>query len=132
VDVEMARLIFWIAERTDYSLPVVMPRVRFLSREEINRIHYAGTEVGYRGQTNVIAFYDDRHQLITLPTTFDLTRDADTLVHELVHHFQNVHGRRFRCPAEREREAYLLQARFVVETGIGTMPSRGFIESLQC
>jgi hypothetical protein len=132
LDQDMAYLIWWIAEPTDYSAQVPLPRVRFLPRDEINRRHYARTESGYRGQRDIVAFYDDARRRITLPSTFDIRRDQGTLVHELVHHLQNVHGRQFRCPAEREREAYLIQARFVAETGIGTMPSSGFVTSLRC
>jgi hypothetical protein len=132
LDQDMADLIWWIAERTHYSAQVPLPRVRFLPREEINRRHYSLTESGYRGQRDIVAFYEDVRKRITLPSTFDIRRDQDTLVHELVHHLQNVHGMQFRCPAEREREAYLIQARFVAETGIGTMPTPGFIASLRC
>jgi hypothetical protein len=39
------------------------------------------------------------------------------LIHEMVHHAQAEAGRRFACPAERERQAYDAQARWLAIFG---------------
>ncbi|HVI62197.1 MAG TPA: DUF6647 family protein [Bradyrhizobium sp.] len=35
------------------------------------------------------------------------------LVHEVVHHFQNVLGLKYECPQEREKLAYIAQDRWL-------------------
>ena len=69
---------------------------------------------------------------IYLPDTFTLGRDDFMLLHELVHHMQDESGHKFECLAEREREAYLLQTRFVEETGTGDAPNNMFMLMLRC
>ena len=39
------------------------------------------------------------------------------LVHELVHHFQNVLGLKYECPQEREKLAYIAQNRWLTLFG---------------
>jgi hypothetical protein len=39
--------------------------------------------------------------------------EVSLLVHEMVHHFQSRGGARFACRAEREREAYAVQDRWL-------------------
>jgi len=45
-------------------------------------------------------------------------RDRSERVHELVHHFQNIHKLQFRCAAEREELAYALQLAWLQEQGV--------------
>ena len=42
---------------------------------------------------------------------------VSVLVHELVHHLQEASGQRPACPAERERDAYALQERWLRRFG---------------
>lgn len=131
-DARMRYLIAWIAARSDYSVNVPLPRIQFLSRERINHRYYSRRKEGYRGQNDIQAMYDGVWQVIILPTSFDFRWDEPILVHELVHHLQRTHWRIFRCQEEQEREAYLIQRRYVQETGIGMMPDWTFIMSLRC
>jgi hypothetical protein len=39
------------------------------------------------------------------------------LVHEMVHHLQNVNGQKFECPAAREKPAYLAQDQWLKQFG---------------
>lgn len=131
-DTRMRYLLAWIAARSDYSADVPLPLVQFLLPEQINYRYYSKTKSGYRGQSDIYALYDGYRQTIALPTSFDIRFDEHVLVHELVHHLQHMHGRRFRCQEEREREAYLIQRRYVQEAGLGVMPSWAFIMELRC
>jgi len=60
---------------------------------------------------DIHAFYDDSRQTIFLVEGWNLEspRDLSVLVHELVHHLQNLDGRQYACPAEREKLAYQAQ-----------------------
>ena len=45
-------------------------------------------------------------------------RDQSELLHELVHHFQNLHKLKYGCGAEREKLAYELQIAWLREKGV--------------
>jgi hypothetical protein len=70
--------------------------------------------------------------MIFLAEDFDVGACTDTLVHELVHHFQFVSEKPFRCSAEAEREAYEIQARWIEQTGVGSLPHPLFLRRLTC
>lgn len=60
---------------------------------------------------SVIAFYDDDRRTIFLTEGWSAAypKDVSVLVHEMVHHLQNLDGSKFACPAERERLAFRAQ-----------------------
>ncbi len=45
-------------------------------------------------------------------------RDVSVLVHEMVHHLQNVGGQKFDCPEAREKTAYEAQERWLAMFGL--------------
>jgi len=61
---------------------------------------------------DVFAIYDDRSRTIYLPDhwTGSTPGEVSLLVHELVHHLQNMAGEKFDCPGAREKAAYKAQA----------------------
>jgi len=52
------------------------------------------------------------------------------LVHELVHHAQLFSGKTYPCPEAKEREAYTLQNKWLVEHGESPMVSEGWIDNI--
>jgi hypothetical protein len=60
---------------------------------------------------DVNAIYDDHTRTIYLLEHWSSARPADVsvLVHEMVHHLQNLAGEEFMCPQEREKDAYKAQ-----------------------
>ena len=71
------------------------------------------------GQSNpvaeIVSVYDDTTKTIYLPVGWTSSKPADlsVLVHEMVHHLQNVAGLKFECPQEREQLAYSAQERWL-------------------
>ncbi|HMB77523.1 MAG TPA: DUF6647 family protein [Kiloniellaceae bacterium] len=67
-------------------------------------------------EQEVIAFYDDATRTIFLSETWDARSPSDlsVLVHEVVHHLQNVNGLRYPCPASREKIAYAAQDAWLI------------------
>lgn len=78
----------------------------------------------------IVALYDDRAQVIYLGEDWSGRTPAEisVLVHETVHHLQNLAGLRFACGGEREKLAYAAQDRFLglfersLETEFGIDP----------
>ena len=64
---------------------------------------------------DVVAIYDDEKRTIFLPEgwTGKTPAELSVLVHEMVHHLQNVNKEKFECPAAREKPAYLAQDKWL-------------------
>jgi hypothetical protein len=124
-------LVHWISQHSDYpSALATAPRLVFLPPDTI-RHGFGRSSMGYSKDTRAVrAAQSDG--AIYLPDTFTLGRDDFMLLHELVHHLQDESGRKFECLAEREREAYRLQTRFVEETQTGEAPNDMFMLMLRC
>jgi hypothetical protein len=62
---------------------------------------------------------DDATQTIYLPEGWSGTTNVEIsiLVHEMVHHFQNLLGLKYECAQEREKLAYMAQDRWLVRSG---------------
>jgi hypothetical protein len=62
-----------------------------------------------------VAVYSDATHTIYLPEgwTGGTPAELSVLVHELVHHVQNVGGLKYACPQEREKLAYMAQERWL-------------------
>ncbi len=52
------------------------------------------------------------------------------LVHELVHHAQLFSGKIYPCPEAKEREAYTLQNKWLIEHGESPLVSEGWIANM--
>jgi hypothetical protein len=120
----------WIILNSDYDAEVPLPAFVKLPRATLNYIFYSQLVGGYQKQDCIEALYVPH--IMLLSEDFDMELCTATLVHELVHHFQYMTDKKFRCTAEAEREAYDLQAKWVEESGVGEMPSPLFMRRLTC
>jgi hypothetical protein len=124
-------LVRWIAANSDYPVALKKaPNFVFQSAAVI-RQRFSGAALGYSADTSSIMAAQSGGAIYLLDT-FELGRDDYILLHELVHHLQDENGKTFKCIAEREREAYLLQSRFVAETGTGEAPNDMYMLMLRC
>jgi hypothetical protein len=66
-------------------------------------------------QREVVAVYDDASHTVYLPEgwTGETVAEQSVLVHEMVHHLQNLAGLKFACAGEREKPAYLAQDKWL-------------------
>ncbi|HYH19113.1 MAG TPA: DUF6647 family protein [Azospirillum sp.] len=125
----VAALLLWIGAHTDYRVAgIPLPEVRVLSARELTREYYEDAPSTYTRPVvddRVLALYDPTHA----PNGIIFLRDdlpphdvlfQERLLHELVHHVQTMNGmnRRYRCPAQGEREAYRLGGLFLKESGV--------------
>lgn len=119
-----------ISANSRYCVTVPLPAFVLLPRATLNYIFFSQMVGGYQGQDCINALYVPH--IMFLAEDFELAECSDTLVHELVHHFQFITGAAFRCTAEAKREAYELQAQWSRETGVGLPPSPIFLRRLTC
>jgi uncharacterized protein DUF6647 len=122
----LTAIVLWLS--TNCGLPPTYehPRVEFVPATEMvalmskgrtaDRLLQPGVVVGQSDQAaEIVSVYDDSTKTIYLPVGWTSSRPADlsVLVHEMVHHLQNVAGLKFECPQEREQLAYSAQERWL-------------------
>ena len=116
----------WVSNQFDLPTMHEHPRIEFAPPAKIASLRFtdllsdpgAQVEPNNRApsaQHDTIAIYDDATRTIYLPEgwTGGTPAELSVLVHELVHHFQNVLGLKYECPQEREKLAYLAQDRWL-------------------
>jgi hypothetical protein len=111
-----------------FELPEIReyPRIEMVAPAKIAALRYRGlvadrnpTAAASEGAINpgreVMAIYDDTRRTIYLREEWTGSTPAEisVLVHELVHHMQNVSGLKYECPQAREKPAYRAQARWL-------------------
>ena len=122
-------LMSWLA--TNFGLPATgeRPRVELVPRTRLAALRYRGVvsdralhlqardaSTGPLGDLQAVhAVYDDDRRTLYLPEGWEGETPAEisVLVHELVHHLQNVARLKFGCPHERENIAYQAQTRWL-------------------
>jgi hypothetical protein len=109
----------WAARALDVPPPAAPPEIRFASRREMARMRF-GPEFREDQAENVIALYNTEQRVMWLPDgwTGDDPAEMSILVHEMVHHIQQVSAVDFPCLAAREKDAYAVQARWLDEHGL--------------
>ena len=121
----MTAMILWLS--ANFGLPATadIPKIEFVRPVEISVIHYRAftteqrravvaayqSEMASNKRRVVEAVYDDAKKTIYLPEgwTGATATELSVLVHEMVHHLQNLAGTKYACPQERERLAYAAQ-----------------------
>ena len=113
----IALMLAWLAATFGLPTDIPPPDVRFLPAQALVEIRY-GAAAGRNGN-EVIALYDDATRTVLLRQGWngrDVV-DSSVLLHELVHHVQNVASLRYPCAAAREELAYAAQARWLALFG---------------
>lgn len=103
--------LIWIAVQTGLEIPA-SPSILVVSADEMR-------ERSGRGY-NVVSLYDRATATVYLPESWDGAElyDRAMLLHELVHHVQELNRVPSPCNAERERLAYDLTRKWLNEQGV--------------
>jgi Domain of unknown function (DUF6647) len=110
----------WLSVNTGLPAADNLPAVETVSPAEMGALHaerVRASSIGgsqgaaspiATGNAELYAFYDDKSRTIYLPAGWNAHAPADVslLVHEMVHHLQNVGGVAYECPQAREKPAY--------------------------
>jgi hypothetical protein len=116
----------WVSSQFDLPAIHEHPRIEFAPPAKIASLRFTdllsdpGAQVepnnrASSAQHDTIAIYYDATRTIYLPEgwTGDTPAELSVLVHEVVHHFQNVLRLKYECPQEREKLAYIAQDRWL-------------------
>jgi hypothetical protein len=124
----MTAIASWLA--SNYDLPAIheLPKVELVTQLRLATLRFrglasdrqpAGQEVSSDQARNVVAVYDDVRRTIYLQEGWSGTpAEISVVVHEMVHHIQNVGNVKYECPQAREKPAYLAQQRWLQLAGL--------------
>jgi hypothetical protein len=117
----LTTVVLWLS--ANFELPALQdhPRIEFVNASRMVELRYKGVAGANAGQgadasrREPVALYIDVGQTIYLPDNWrsDTPAEVSILVHEMVHHLQNVGKLRFDCPQEREQLAYKAQQKWL-------------------
>jgi hypothetical protein len=123
----------WLTINSDLPRASDHPRIELVPAADLHRLRYKALlplrsqAIGGEHSTplpqvqrEVVAVYDDRSRTIYLPSgwTGESPAEQSILVHEMVHHLQNVAGLRYDCGGAREKPAYLAQRKWLENHGL--------------
>jgi hypothetical protein len=111
----------WVAEYRGTDIPERLPLIVYLPHDRLVAAFDAARQsAGSQASTDLLAFYNSRTETIYLSSdwTGDSPAELSILVHEMVHHFQQVEAERFACGAAREKDAYAAQEAWLQERGL--------------
>lgn len=108
-------LLTWIAAATGLPMPPPPPVV-MVSKEQMSVLAFGRA---WRADDDVPAAYDYDVATVYLRDDWNSAdlRGRATLVHELVHHVQQVNDVKYDCPAAREPLAYDMAIKWLREQG---------------
>jgi hypothetical protein len=129
----LTEIVAWLT--SNFSLPEIYnhPDVEFAPPMKLAAMRYKGflpdrwredsiydPAVLAAHQREVVAVYNDTTKTIVLPESWTGANPAElsVLVHEMVHHLQNLGKFKYECPAAREKPAYLAQDQWLKRYGL--------------
>jgi uncharacterized protein DUF6647 len=125
----LTAIVVWLS--SNFGLPATFdnPRIEFVPSVEMTALRYKGMfsarnreltalrnqPVDVNGGRQVVAIYNDAQKVIYLPEgwTGRTPSELSILVHEVVHHLQNLAGITYDCPHGRESLAYEAQDKWL-------------------
>lgn len=126
LQVLLTETVTWLSDNFDLPAIPELPRVEFASVARIASLHYEGVlslpvvgfadlEPGLPARYKLLTMYDEASKTIYLPEGWSgsTPTELSVLVHEMVHHAQNVSGLKYECPQARERLAYAAQQKWL-------------------
>jgi hypothetical protein len=127
----VASIVTWLS--ADFALPedYQHPRVEIVSPMKMAAVRYRGLGASLQARVvsdeqwlermrDTVALYEDNSRTIYLREGWTGATAAETsvLVHELVHHLQNLTGEQFECAQAREKLAYAAQKKWIEMAGL--------------
>jgi hypothetical protein len=133
IDPSLNEIARWLSENFELPYAGEAPQVERVPSAQLYRLRYKALlplksqAIGGEHSTplpeyrrEVVAVYDDSSRTIYLPDrwTGATVAEQSVIVHEMVHHLQNVAGLKYECGGAREKPAYLAQAEWLKRHGL--------------
>jgi hypothetical protein len=103
----------WLHEGLGFPVVATAPRIVFVPAGRMSSLRYRDTPGGrlLPSDPEIVAVYDDQTRTIYLSNSWtgEQSTGGSILVHETVHHIQNLSGQKFECPEAREEPAFAAQ-----------------------
>lgn len=123
MDTLLTTIVLWLSLNFNLPANYEHPRVEFASEARISELYHHGS-IGSEGTLagepeaggrTVAAIYHAAERTIYLTDgwTGRTPAESSILVHEMVHHLQNLAGETYACPQEREKLAYEAQEKWL-------------------
>lgn len=112
----LTSVVTWLSNTVDLPAIYDHPRVERAPKIKLTAMLHGSQFVSQRG---ILSKYDDAKQTIYVPDdwTGNTAEEISILIHEMVHHLQNVAGLQYACPQGREKLAYFAQERWLAASG---------------
>jgi hypothetical protein len=112
----LTSIVTWLSNALNLPAIYDHPRVERAPRIRLTAVLHDRPLVS---QHAVLSMYDDAKQTIYVPEDWsgNTPEAISILIHEMVHHLQNVAGLQYGCPQEREKIAYVAQERWLAPSG---------------
>jgi len=113
---ELTSVVTWISNALGRPAIYDLPRVERVPKIRLAVVHYGDQFLSLH---DVVSSYDAAEKTIYLPEDWSGQTPAEisVLVHEMVHHLQNVAGDKFECSQWREKLPYVAQAKWLDSYG---------------
>ena len=115
----MNSILNWLSANFDLPVVLDMPRIEFIQPASMAHVRFRGS-AGNQAMPldigrDIVAVYDDLKRTIYLPEGWTGVTPAEQslLVHEMVHHMQNVGNLKYECPDAREKLAFAAQEQWL-------------------
>ena len=117
----LTAIVVWLSANFGLPADYQFPRIERMSSVEMTRLRYQSIPVDQRQALNVDhartvqSLYSVQKKTIYLRPewTGKTPADLSELVHEMVHHLQNLSHAKFACPAESEKLPYEAQEKWL-------------------
>ena len=119
----LTAIVLWLSANFGLPASFDFPRIEMRPPREIVALRYRGLASAQQpgvppsgpSSAEILAIYDDAARTIYLPENWRGRSPAELsiLVHEMVHHLQNVGSLKFECPQAREQVAYQAQEKWL-------------------
>jgi hypothetical protein len=106
--------------RIEIVSPVQMAAVRYRGLGATLQARVVSDEQWLEKMRDTVALYEDNSRTIYLREgwTGATAAEISVLVHEMVHHLQNLRGEKFECAQTREKPAYAAQIKWLEAAGL--------------
>jgi hypothetical protein len=115
----MDSIMNWLVATFDLPAIWEAPRIEFIQPALMAQLRYRGS-AGNQGMPldmgrDIVAVYDDANGTVYLPEGWTGVTPAEQslLVHEMVHHLQNLGKVKYECPEAREKPAFAAQEQWL-------------------